>query len=39
MTLTFDQADQLLSYDPETGELTWKVSRNQLAKAGVLLGL
>jgi len=32
--LSFDQADSLLSYDPETGILRWKVSPSRRAKVG-----
>ncbi|BAE72736.1 HNH endonuclease family protein [Xanthomonas phage OP1] len=34
MNLTFDDVDQLLAYDPETGELRWKMSTNRRIKAG-----
>ncbi|WBK39668.1 hypothetical protein [Xanthomonas phage L522] len=41
MTLTFEQVDQLLAYDPATGELRWKVARGRhgnACKAGSVAG-
>ncbi|WBK39666.1 hypothetical protein [Xanthomonas phage L522] len=35
--LTFDEVDKLLSYDPETGLLTWKINRSNV-KAGSVAG-
>ena len=32
--ITFEEANELLRYDPETGKLYWKVSRGSKAKAG-----
>ncbi|SKB62462.1 HNH endonuclease [Sphingopyxis flava] len=36
--LSFEQADTLLRYDPETGLFHWKVSRGGTARAGALAG-
>ena len=36
--LEFDETDKLLSYDPETGNLTWKINRCGTAKAGMIAG-
>lgn len=35
---TAEQLGQLLTYDPIAGTFTWKVDRNQLAKAGMAAG-
>lgn len=32
--ITFERVNELLSYDPETGVLYWKVSPSHIAKAG-----
>ncbi|AAP58717.1 49L [Xanthomonas phage Xp10] len=36
--LSFEEVDQLLAYDPETGLLRWKLSRQGPAKAGSVAG-
>lgn len=36
--MTFDEVDKLLSYDPDTGFLTWKADRNQSTAAGSVAG-
>lgn len=32
--LTAERVRQLLAYDPETGELTWRITRGRTARAG-----
>lgn len=36
--LSFEDVNELLSYNPDTGELTWKVDRGGKAKAGTIAG-
>lgn len=38
MTLTYQEARELLSYDPESGKLVWRVNRTGTAKAGDEVG-
>lgn len=38
MTMTAERAHELLAYDPETGELRWKVRTGGRALAGALIG-
>lgn len=38
MKPSFEQVDQLLKYDPESGNLIWKVNRKGSAKAGSIAG-
>lgn len=38
MPLTFEQIDELLAYDPETGNFTWKKSPNRRTKVGAEAG-
>ena len=37
-TLAIDEAQELLSYDPKTGNLIWKVDRGGTAKTGMVAG-
>ncbi len=37
-SLTADQVNELFDYDPETGALTWKVSRSSRIQVGALAG-
>jgi hypothetical protein len=36
--LSFEVADKLLTYDPNTGDLRWKATRQGNAKAGAIAG-
>lgn len=36
--VTLERVKELLSYDPETGVFTWKVSRNNQIRAGMIAG-
>ncbi|AAP58684.1 17R [Xanthomonas phage Xp10] len=36
--LTFEEASKLLAYDPDTGELRWKVANNNRVKVGSVAG-
>jgi hypothetical protein len=38
MPLTFDQIDEMIAYDPETGSFTWKMAPNRRTKAGTEAG-
>lgn len=38
-TVSLDRVQELLSYDPETGEFRWKVDRNSRYKAGMIAGV
>ena len=38
MPLTFEQVDEMIAYDPETGSFTWKKAPNRYTKAGAEAG-